>query len=246
MGGHLTHGSPVNFSGKWFDIVPYGLDPETETIDYDEVARLARRAQAQDDHRRRERVPAHHRLRALRRDRPRGGRVPDGGHGPHRRPRGHGRAPEPGAARRLRDLDLAQDAARPALRLHPVQGGARQDARQGRVPGHPGRAARARHRRPRPSRSARRCSPSSRPTSTRSSSTPASWARRWSSAACASSRAARTTTCMLVDLTPAGVTGKDAEKLARGRRASPSTRTRSPTTRRARSSRAASASAARP
>jgi glycine hydroxymethyltransferase len=41
-GGHLTHGSPVNFSGKWFDVVGYGLDPETETIDYDEVERLAR------------------------------------------------------------------------------------------------------------------------------------------------------------------------------------------------------------
>ncbi len=42
MGGHLTHGSPVNFSGKWFNVVPYGLDMETETIDYDEVERLAR------------------------------------------------------------------------------------------------------------------------------------------------------------------------------------------------------------
>ena len=41
MGGHLTHGSPVNFSGKWFHVVPYGLDPETETIDYDEVEQLA-------------------------------------------------------------------------------------------------------------------------------------------------------------------------------------------------------------
>jgi len=41
MGGHLTHGSPVNFSGKWFNVVPYGLDMETETIDYDEVERLA-------------------------------------------------------------------------------------------------------------------------------------------------------------------------------------------------------------
>jgi glycine hydroxymethyltransferase len=41
QGGHLTHGSPVNFSGKWFDIVPYGLDPTTETIDYDQVERLA-------------------------------------------------------------------------------------------------------------------------------------------------------------------------------------------------------------
>ncbi len=42
MGGHLTHGSPVNFSGKWFNVVPYGLDMETETIDYDELERLAR------------------------------------------------------------------------------------------------------------------------------------------------------------------------------------------------------------
>jgi len=42
MGGHLTHGSPVNFSGKWFNPVPYGLDPETETIDYAEVERLAK------------------------------------------------------------------------------------------------------------------------------------------------------------------------------------------------------------
>jgi glycine hydroxymethyltransferase len=42
MGGHLTHGSSVNFSGKWFSVVPYGLDMESETIDYDEVERLAR------------------------------------------------------------------------------------------------------------------------------------------------------------------------------------------------------------
>ena len=40
-GGHLTHGSPVNISGKWFNVVAYGLDPETERIDYDAVERLA-------------------------------------------------------------------------------------------------------------------------------------------------------------------------------------------------------------
>jgi glycine hydroxymethyltransferase len=40
-GGHLTHGSPVNVSGKWFKVVPYGLDPETEYIDYDAAERLA-------------------------------------------------------------------------------------------------------------------------------------------------------------------------------------------------------------
>ena len=40
-GGHLTHGARVNFSGKFFRVVAYGVDPETETIDYDEVERLA-------------------------------------------------------------------------------------------------------------------------------------------------------------------------------------------------------------
>ena len=40
-GGHLTHGSPVNYSGKQYHVVPYGLNEETETIDYDEVERLA-------------------------------------------------------------------------------------------------------------------------------------------------------------------------------------------------------------
>jgi glycine hydroxymethyltransferase len=40
-GGHLTHGHPLNFSGKTYKIVPYGVRQDTETIDYDEVARLA-------------------------------------------------------------------------------------------------------------------------------------------------------------------------------------------------------------
>ena len=40
-GGHLTHGAPVNFSGQLYNFVSYGLDRETETIDYDAVARLA-------------------------------------------------------------------------------------------------------------------------------------------------------------------------------------------------------------
>jgi len=40
-GGHLTHGSPVNMSGAYFNFVPYGVSAETEMIDYDEVRRLA-------------------------------------------------------------------------------------------------------------------------------------------------------------------------------------------------------------
>lgn len=41
QGGHLTHGSPVNFSGKTYNIIPYGLDPETERIDMKAVRELA-------------------------------------------------------------------------------------------------------------------------------------------------------------------------------------------------------------
>lgn len=42
-GGHLTHGHPLNFSGRFFQVVPYGVSRETEQIDYDELADLARR-----------------------------------------------------------------------------------------------------------------------------------------------------------------------------------------------------------
>ena len=41
-GGHLSHGSPVNMSGKYFNIVPYGVSEDTNTIDYDEIERLAK------------------------------------------------------------------------------------------------------------------------------------------------------------------------------------------------------------
>jgi glycine hydroxymethyltransferase len=43
QGGHLTHGSPVNFSGRLYDFVAYGVDDESETLVYDEIAELARR-----------------------------------------------------------------------------------------------------------------------------------------------------------------------------------------------------------
>lgn len=41
-GGHLTHGSKVNYSGRFYNVVPYGVSEKSETIDYDEVARLAK------------------------------------------------------------------------------------------------------------------------------------------------------------------------------------------------------------
>ena len=40
-GGHLSHGSPVNISGKYFNIVPYGVDDDTQTIDYDKMREIA-------------------------------------------------------------------------------------------------------------------------------------------------------------------------------------------------------------
>ncbi len=45
QGGHLSHGSPVNISGKYYKVVPYGVTHETERIDYDEFERIAREAQ---------------------------------------------------------------------------------------------------------------------------------------------------------------------------------------------------------
>ena len=45
QGGHLSHGSPVNISGKYFNIVPYGVNDETEMIDYDEMLKIAKECQ---------------------------------------------------------------------------------------------------------------------------------------------------------------------------------------------------------
>jgi hypothetical protein len=81
------------------------------------------RAQAQDDLRGRERLFAHHRFQAPAGDRRFGRRAADGGHGAHRGTGGGGVPSEPGAVRRFRDDDDAQDAARAARRPDPVQGG---------------------------------------------------------------------------------------------------------------------------
>ena len=89
-GGHLTHGHPLNFSGKYFKIVPYGVTKTDERIDYDELARLAA------EHRPKLVVvgasayPQTVRLRPDSRHRRRGGRARDDRHGPHRRARRHG------------------------------------------------------------------------------------------------------------------------------------------------------------
>ena len=52
QGGHLTHGSEFNFSGKRYHVVSYGVSKSTGKLDYDEIRDLARRTPAEDDHRR--------------------------------------------------------------------------------------------------------------------------------------------------------------------------------------------------
>ena len=118
-GGHLTHGSPVNISGKWFNVVAYGLHPETELIDYDAAERLAHEhkpkliiagASAYS------RVIDWKRFRAIADARR---RAADGRHGALRRARRGGRLSDAGRHRRFRHQHDAQDAARAARRPHP-------------------------------------------------------------------------------------------------------------------------------
>ncbi len=65
-GGHLTHGHPLNFSGRMYKFVAYGVRKDDETIDYDEIEAPRARAQPENDRRRRQRLFAHHRFRAHR------------------------------------------------------------------------------------------------------------------------------------------------------------------------------------
>ena len=146
-GGHLTHGHPLNFSGKLYTIVPYGVRKDDERIDYDELERLAHEhkpkmiivgASAYP------RVIDFARIGAVGRRRRRAGRHR---HGAHRRPGRRRRAPEPGAALRLRDDDDAQDAARAARRAWSCAASAvREGPRPRGLPRRAGRAADAHHR----------------------------------------------------------------------------------------------------
>ena len=115
-GGHLTHGSKVSFSGKWFTPVPYTVRQDTELIDYDEVRDLAL------EHRPKMIIAgatAYPRLIDFARvpgDRRRGRRLADGRRGAlHRAGRRQG-DPVAGAVRRRRHLHHAQGAARSARR----------------------------------------------------------------------------------------------------------------------------------
>ena len=111
-GGHLTHGSPVNMSGRWFKPVSYGVDRETHRIDMDEVEAAGARAQAEADHRRRLGLRAPLGFRALPRHLRRGRRLFHRRHRPFRRAGGGRRASLAVPARPCRHHHDPQDAAR--------------------------------------------------------------------------------------------------------------------------------------
>ena len=146
-GGHLTHGWTASATSKFWNAVRYEVDATTHLIDYDEVRAMALARAPAHHRRRRDGVPAPVRLRGVRRDRARGRRLLPRRHLAHRRPDRRRRAPGPGAVRRRRHDDDAQDAARPARRDDPVQGRARRGDRQGRLPRPAGRPAREHDRR---------------------------------------------------------------------------------------------------
>ena len=147
-GGHLTHGSPVNMSGKWFKASHYTVRREDQIIDMDEVAQAGRAGEAEADHRRRLGLFARLGLQALPRDRRQRRRLSAGRHGAFRRPRRRRRPCLAGAACACHHHDHAQVAARPARRPDPLQRrGDRQEAELGDLPGPAGRSADARDRR---------------------------------------------------------------------------------------------------
>ena len=148
FGGHLTHGSPVNFSGQALQDRPLRPAPgRRDASTWTRCRRLAREHKPQHPGGRRQRLPAHPRLRRFAEIADEVGRRHGGRHGPHRRPGGGRPAPQPGAVRRLRHHHHPQDPARPARRHDPLPRGPRQGAQQPDLPRHPGRPARARHRR---------------------------------------------------------------------------------------------------
>ena len=196
-GGHLTHGAQVNFSGKFFRAVQYGIRPDTGEIDYDQVQRLA------EEHRPKMIIAgfsAYSRIvdwARFARDRQERRRLLRRRHGARRRAGGGRHLPEPAAARRRRDHHHAQDAARPARRTDPGarQRGDRQEAQLAGLPRHPGRTAHARDRRQGGGAARGAAAANSATTSARCSPTRAPWRRGWRAAATRSSPAAPTTTC---------------------------------------------------
>ena len=148
-GGHLTHGMAINFCGLLYEVHAYGVREDDQRIDYDALEATGPGGAAEGHRRRRQRLPAHHRLRA------------HGAPSPQRSDAllivdmahiaglvAAGAASQPRSRTRHRHHDHPQDPARPARRpacLCKARAG--QGGRPVGLPGHPGRAADARHRR---------------------------------------------------------------------------------------------------
>ena len=194
-GGHLTHGAKVNFSGKLYNFVSYGVDRETETIDFDEVERLAQRntgpRSSSPDTAPIPRVIDFPRFRAIADS---VGGVPDGGHGPHLRPDCGRGASFAAASRPDRYLHHAEEPAGAARRVHHVHRGTGQRHRLRRFPRDAGRAHDAHYRRQGRSVSDRPSSRNSRAMPTRWWRTARCWPRSFPRRVCGWCRAAPTTT----------------------------------------------------
>ncbi len=145
QGGHLTHGSPVNFSGKLYNFVAYGVRRDTETIDYDEVERLAMEHKPQSHSCGVYRIPTHDRLRAIPADRRHGRRHRDGGHGSHCRPYRRGYSSLALTSCSGDNFHDSEDTKRSTWRAYPVHRRAQTEHRQGGFPIHPGRPLYARY-----------------------------------------------------------------------------------------------------
>ena len=145
-GGHLTHGHPANFSGKFYEVTQYGVSEKTEQIDYDALAQTGRGSAAGDDHRRRFGVSAIHRFSAAAPDRRFGRCAAFHRHGAHRGTGRRRRTSEPGAARALCHHDDAQEPARTARRDRDLPGAIRESDRLVCFPRRARRTAHARDR----------------------------------------------------------------------------------------------------
>ena len=120
-GGHLSHGLKANLSGRWFEPHHYGVDPETEVINYDALEQQAQAIRPQADHRRWLCLSPRDRFRAHGTDRKKGRRLVPRGYGPYRGIGGRRRASVPLPTCRHRHLHHDQNIARTAWGPDPDQ-----------------------------------------------------------------------------------------------------------------------------
>ena len=147
-GGHLTHGMRINFSGRLYQRRPLRGEQGGHAHRHGRGGAARAGAPAEADHRRLVGLRPAARLRRVPPDRRSRRRLPDGRHGPLRRPGGRRAAPQPGAARPRRHHHHPQDARRPAGRGHPDQRRRhRQEDQLRGLPRSAGRSAGARDRR---------------------------------------------------------------------------------------------------